>query len=186
MSQNTTKSILRDEEWRPIKGYEGLYEVSNYGRVRSLSRWKTNQYCEYKTESIILRHGVGRFGYCYVYLTNRVGAPSFKQVHRLVALAFLSDGGDRLYVNHKNGNKADNHIKNLEWCTKSENTKHAYDIGLKVKLTGENNPSHKLSLTQVREIRDKRKRGIPVMEIAATYNVHFSTIHRIINHKTWA
>lgn len=109
------------EIWKTIPGYEELYEASNLGRIRSLPRATTNGrvlklYCNSKN------------GYMYVSL-SKDNVQKSRRVHRLVMAAFngLNDG---LQVNHLNGNKADNRIDNLEYCTQSENMKHAYIAGL--------------------------------------------------------
>ena len=107
------------EEWRPIKGYEGLYEVSNMGRVKSLYCGKTR----------ILKQDTNQGGYMVVDLhKNRTS--NRKLVHRLVATAFIRNSNSYKIINHKDGNKKNNTIDNLEWCTWSYNTKHAYHNGL--------------------------------------------------------
>ena len=103
------------EEWKPIKGYEGLYEVSNMGRVKSL----------YYGKDIILKQGMDHNGYMVLGL-SKDGTRSTKKVHRLVATAFIRNTNNYEVVNHKNGNKKDNTVDNLEWCTSSYNIKHAY------------------------------------------------------------
>lgn len=108
-----------EEEWRPVKGYEGLYEVSNMGRVRSL----------YYGKSRILKQGVDCHGYMHVCL-SKDGTCNTKRVHRLVATAFIQNPDNYECVNHKDGNKKNNTVDNLEWCTISYNTKHAYHNGL--------------------------------------------------------
>lgn len=104
-----------EEEWRPVKGYEGLYEVSNMGRVKSLHYGKRR----------ILKQSVLPNGYMKVVL-NKDGTANMKTVHRLVATAFIRNPNNYGVVNHKDGNKKNNTVDNLEWCTRSYNTKHAY------------------------------------------------------------
>lgn len=108
-----------EEEWRPVKGYEGLYEVSNMGRVKSLHR----------SQIIILKQHVDHSGYMHVCL-NKDGTPNTKRVHRLVAIAFIQNPNNYEIVNHKDGNKKNNTVDNLEWCTQSYNIKHAYHNSL--------------------------------------------------------
>lgn len=107
-----------EEEWRPVKGYEGLYEVSNMGRVKSLHR----------SQGIILKQGTSH-GYMKVGL-HKNGTCSTKKVHRLVATAFIRNPNNYEFVNHKDGNKKNNTVDNLEWCTRSYNMRHAYHNGL--------------------------------------------------------
>lgn len=108
-----------EEEWRPVKGYEGLYEVSNMGRVKSLHR----------PQSIILKQNTDSGGYMIVNLSKN-GTYNTKTVHRLVATAFIRNPNNYGVVNHKDGNKKNNAVDNLEWCTQRYNMKHAYRNGL--------------------------------------------------------
>ena len=108
------------EIWKPIEGYEGLYEVSSYGNVRSLPR---NGLKGKQLKLNINNHN----GYVYVCLSKENHRLN-KRAHVLVAKAFLSPQSEQ--VNHKDGDKANNHVDNLEWCTRSENMRHAYRIGL--------------------------------------------------------
>ena len=102
--------MTNEEIWKPIKGYELLYEVSNFGRVKSL-RKTNNQYSEHVT------HGSsdGKHGYLKVKLKNETGNKTF-QVHRLVAEAFIPNPNNLPQVNHKDENKKNNNVENLEWC----------------------------------------------------------------------
>ena len=109
------------EIWKDIFGYIGLYQVSNFGNVRSFLREG-----EPKTMSIIK----DKIGYCYVNLWNK-GEKKKYSIHRLVAIHFINDPDGKPEVNHKNGVKSDNCADNLEWVTRSENQYHAYLTGLK-------------------------------------------------------
>lgn len=101
------------EIWKDIKDYEGLYQVSNYGRVRSLNYKRTG-----KTK--VLRYNEIRGGYLSVYLC-RNGKRKMFLVHRLVAQAFLPNWFDEPQVNHRDENPKNNHVDNLEWCSSSYN-----------------------------------------------------------------
>lgn len=105
------------EIFKDIRGYEGLYRISNIGRVYSL---KTNKY---------LSANKHRCGYMKVTLFNDGKAKTFL-VHRLVAANFIANPNKYRDINHKDGNKTNNVVDNLEWCTVSENTKHAFDNNL--------------------------------------------------------
>lgn len=107
------------EEWRPIKGYEGLYEVSNMGRVKSF----------HSDEEVVLKQAEQLNGYMEVDL-SKDGTTSVKIVHRLVAIAFIPNPNNYECVNHKDGNKKNNTVDNLEWCSVKENTYHAIKTGL--------------------------------------------------------
>lgn len=105
------------ERWLPIKGYPN-YEVSNYGRIKSL-----------KHNKVLKPYDNGR-GYDLVDLFLE-SKRTTKKVHRIVADTFFDGDHENYEVNHIDGNKKNNFIGNLEWCTKSENLRHAYAIGLK-------------------------------------------------------
>lgn len=102
---------MNDEIWKDIKDYEGLYQVSNYGRVRNTSRGniRSPYLCEKRYYRIIL------------YKNNKTKKP---RVHRLVAQAFIPNPDNKAEVNHKDFNKVNNHIDNLEWTTGEENVSH--------------------------------------------------------------
>jgi hypothetical protein len=122
---------LTYEEWKDIEDYDGLYQVSNTGKVRSLDR-KVVQMARTgnsffagnrKGKELVQRKQNG--GYYVVWLSKN-GKVRPKTVHRLVAEAFLPKIEGKNDVNHKNGIKSDNNVSNLEWCTRSENTLHLY------------------------------------------------------------
>lgn len=116
------------EIWKPVVGFEGLYEVSNQGRVKSIPRKRCKG-------NVLKPHIVK--GYEYVHL-SKDGKAKYLKVHRLVADAFLPEIQGKSYVNHIDGNKTNNSVKNLEWCTASENLKHARENGLNMATV--NNP----------------------------------------------
>ena len=104
------------EEWRDIVEYEGYYQVSNCGRVRRIKNSNPNNY---KIISPCMQNA----GYLVVNLCKN-NNPKKKLVHRLVAMAFIGNPNNYEYVNHKDENKCNNHVNNLEWCTKSYNAKY--------------------------------------------------------------
>lgn len=106
---------MSNEIWKDIKNYEGLYQVSNLGKVRN-------------SKGDILYQGSIKGGYKRVQLHNTKKAKSLL-VHRLVAEAFIPNPENKPYINHKNSCTTDNTISNLEWCTPSENTIHGYKYG---------------------------------------------------------
>jgi len=117
-----------EEIWKPVKGYEGLYEVSNLGRVKSLERFANCRYggtCKEK----ILKGGKDGAGYLLVGICQNKKRKT-KKVHRLVAEAFLKNPENKKTVNHKDGVKANNFVENLEWMTHKENVRHASKTGL--------------------------------------------------------
>lgn len=119
------------EVWKDIKGYEGYYEISNLGRVKSLKRHCANKYRRYiSNKKIILRQCFTSTGYKYVNLTKNKKSKSFK-VHRLVGFAFLGEPPKgKEIINHIDGNPINNNANNLEWCNQKENIQHALKSGL--------------------------------------------------------
>lgn len=115
------------EEWRDIAGYEGLYQISNLGNVKSLIRWKGTHYLP--TEKSLQKTKTTT-GYWKVELTKDKVKKSLR-VHRLVAIAFIPNNEGKPHVNHRDGNPLNNNVDNLEWCTQKENVAHALKTGLK-------------------------------------------------------
>lgn len=109
------------EIWKPVKGYEGLYEVSNKGRVKSLKRYSVRfgHQKELVGEKLMSLHKSSE-GYIIVHL-SKDGERKSKSVHRLVAQAFIPNPHCYPLINHKDENKANNHVENLEWCTQEYN-----------------------------------------------------------------
>ena len=118
------------KEWKEIKGYEGKYIISNYGEIISLPRYKENrgkfQYVEPKE---ICRYVNKKNGYVYVQLWNNATYKNIR-LHKLVAENFIENKEGKEQINHIDGNKKNNKVNNLEWCTCKENIQHAYKIGL--------------------------------------------------------
>lgn len=118
---------MKEEVWKPVKDYEGLYEVSNLGRVRSLDRKVRGGVRVYKGK--IRRLMRNWDGYLRVALTKDGNAKVFF-VHRLVSMAFIPNPEGKSQVNHIDGVKSNNVLENLEWVSASENGLHAYATGL--------------------------------------------------------
>lgn len=117
------------EVWKQIKGYEGLYDISNYGRVRSHNKTyrvglRNNRHATKKGK--ILKDNVLNTGYCQVALYKNKKNKK-KAVHRLVGKAFVPNPDNKPQINHKDGNKQNNHYTNIEWVTARENQKHRFD-----------------------------------------------------------
>lgn len=120
------------ENWKPVNGYEGFYEVSDLGRVRSVPRMiKSGINYNDKTfmKGRVLKANLKRGGYLSCDL-SKLGVTKTKTIHRLVADAFIEKIEGKDYVNHKNAIKTDNRAKNLEWVTCKENARHAIEMGL--------------------------------------------------------
>ena len=130
------KNRAKKEIWKDIKNYEGLYQISNTGRVKSLkrvvphkNRWKSKT-SKRIIEEKILKQNKTIHNYLFVQLYKNNKNQS-NRIHRLVASAFIPNSQNKPCVNHIDGNKNNCHISNLEWCTYSENSIHAFKTGLK-------------------------------------------------------
>lgn len=119
------------EIWMPVKDYEGLYEVSSYGRIKAMPKLWGNGYKQYKREKILNCKDNG-FGYSQTQL-YRKSIPKTHYVHRIVATSFIPNPNGYKEVNHKDGNKYNCNVDNLEWCSRLQNEQHAWGTGLKVK-----------------------------------------------------
>ena len=118
-----------NEIWHPCAGYETHYEVSNLGNVRSIERMVNNRLHNglKKSPAKLLKQGKSKSGYFIVSFCVD-GLKSNQTVHRLVARAFITNESNKPQVNHKDGNKLNNHIDNLEWMTASENGLHSFRV----------------------------------------------------------
>lgn len=157
------------ENWKDIPEYEDFFMISDHGNIFSK---RTNK---------VLKIHVNKQGYCTV--STRIGGRTGKavcfKIHRLVALLFLDNSENKPEVNHKDGNKQNNHHENLEWVTSSENMQHAYDNGLANARSGETNTQSKLTDEQANVIRTRRANGEKCVDLAKEYGVHHMQISRI-------
>lgn len=159
------------EKWKDVKGFEGFYQVSNLGRIKSFCRKKP----------IILKPKIKENGYLEVCLFGKS-----QYVHRLVVVAFISEIKKGLNVNHKDGIKGNNNLNNLEIVTISENLLHAFRNGLRTpyKTKGTKNGNSKLTEIDVLQIRKTFKKGKSV-EFAKRFKVDPSTILSVFKRSTW-
>lgn len=125
------------EIWKDIENYEGLYQVSNLGKIKSLEHDRKADKGSYTQKSRIMKSFIVR-GYYQVRLYKDRKYKNFS-IHRLVAQAFIPNLENKAQVNHINGIKTDNRMENLEWCTQSENMIHAYKTGLQKPILGGKN-----------------------------------------------
>ncbi len=167
--------------WKPITGFEGLYEVSDSGEVRSLDRMVIDSVGHrYMVRGRILKQN-GSNGYLMVDLCkNGIRYPLY--VHILVATAFIPNPNNLPTVNHKDGNKFNCSVSNLEWASYSDNNQHAYCTGLKE--CGEKFYNAKLTEEQVFEIR-KNGKYTTYEKIAEKYGVSRATIRDVLELKSW-
>jgi hypothetical protein len=181
--------LIAEELWKDVVGYEGLYQCSNIGRVRSLDKviHTNNQHgsCSKWKKGKQLKQYDNQHGYLVAHLHN--GKPKTIAVHRIIALAFIPNTDNKSEVNHIDGDKTNNKISNLEWNTRSENQKHAFATGLNKPndKAGEKNAMSKLTKSQVHRIRTLAEIGYKRSIIADLFNVCWQSIDSIVTRKTW-
>lgn len=169
------------EIWKDIPNFEGYYQASNLGNIRSVDRiskgrWSDNYF--YKGKTLLPKKT--RLGYLHVVLVKGYGKRYNKSVHRLVASTFIENVDEKPQINHIDGNKLNNNISNLEWVTPSENIRHGYSNGLHLK--GESHGMAKYSNKIINNIVELWKTGkYTKSEIGRILNVSTTHTHRIIN-----
>lgn len=176
------------EVWKDIKGYEGHYQVSDFGRVKSLARVVEIRkgILGNKKESF-LKPTKNKKGYLNIKLCKKSDGICIEKsvvIHRLVANEFLENSLNKPQVNHKNGIKDDNSVDNLEWVTGSENVIHALANNLKISQKGSEHGMSKLTEKEVLEIR-AIGRTKTLKEVGKMYNVDMSLISLILCRKAW-
>lgn len=171
------------EIWKDIIGYEGKYQVSSTGAVRSLDRLVKNPRGNGQLQpvkGVVLKQG-NNLGYRQVRLCGRT-----MLVHRLVLAAFVANTREGIQVNHKNGNRADNRIENLEWVTPRENVLYSFRVLKRVPLRGDKVGGAKFTDEKVRHIRRAYAAGgITQEQLAAQFGVMRRTIGKIVNRERW-
>lgn len=180
------------EIWKDISGYLGVYQVSSFGNVRSLERYRKykNTNYLYTIPAKELKQKLTRTGYKTVHL--RTNNESWPSVHRLVALAFISNPSSKNTVNHKDGNKLNNNISNLEWATESEQMIHAIKNNLykppsllQYVECGTDHYNCKLKEENIKEIKELRLKGNTYKSISDIYNISISQVFRICKNQSW-
>ena len=170
-------NLTREERWKWIKGYEGLYTISDQGRVMGMPK-KTH--CGH-----IMKKGKIWSGYEKVSLCKN-NLKRCYSVHRLVAKAFISNSDNKPEVNHKNGDRADNRAENLEWVTRGENEKHAYrTLGKKPNAPWRDKPNPNLRKFTPEQVIDIRSDNRPYRVIGADYGVSKTAIRDIKTKKNY-
>ena len=157
------------ETWREIEDLEGLYQVSDRGRVKNEAGY-------------VLKTRVNRGGYEAVSFCVD-GVKLYYTVHRLVAKAFLPNPENKPQINHFDCIRTNNNVENLEWCTQSENIRHAFMYGNKSQK-GEKNYASKLTGAQVLEIR-KRAKTEKQSDLAREFGLSTGNVSLIVSRKTW-
>lgn len=173
------------EIWKPVVGfegcYEGTYEISSLGRVRSIDRvLASGNFAKGRMRSILLDNR----GYPVVGLYKE-GKGNQRKVHRLAALAFVPNPENKPAVNHRDGNKQNNNVENLEWVTNRENTNHAYLNGLIDTAKGERNSQAKLTVELVNKAKELHDLGWTYKAIGQLIGVGGNQVSRIIKGTRW-
>lgn len=175
---------LHKEIWKDIIGFEGLYQISNYGRVKSLdrviirkSRWGGYDSALYLGR--ILKKAFYKNGYAFVSLSSPIKIKQI-MIHRLVAIHFINNPQNKNEVNHKDGLKANNQVDNLEWVTASENMKHSFAIGLnKQRFIGYTDGKH----PNCKQIYDTKTKKIyqDIKSASDDYGLTYSYLASMLN-----
>jgi len=163
------------ENWKNVPGWEGAYSISDHGRVRRDARANGTRRDLLKLEDI---SGYRRVTLCYQ------GKKRKALVHHLVMEAFVGPRPDGREVNHRDGRPFNNHLDNLEYCTRKENAEHAARMSPH-RNVGSHNGSAKLTATDVLAARDAFRSGAQLPELAKRYDVSKDAIHCAIVGKTW-
>lgn len=177
------------ENWRPITGYEGRYEVSNVGRVRSLDRvtpHNTSANGQTRTGRV-LSPRLNRSGYPTIGLRSGKLVRNFFSVHRLVAVAFVPNPDGKPQVNHIDNDRANNRWDNLEWTTQTENLAHMTAQGRRIThWSGKPSPNRALTIDQAAAIRaDRENTGDSYECIGLRHGASKRTVMRIIRGETY-
>ena len=173
------------EQWKPIVGYEGLYEVSDQGRVRSLDRWLScrDGQRQWHRGRVLKQFSNGN-GYQGVSLSNLCNGynPKRLYVHSLVLESFVGPRPNGHQAAHNDGDRSNNRLSNLRWATVSDNLADKLDHG--THQFGEQNPVAILSEADVLSIRHRYYRGIGAT-LAREYGVNPGTIYSIVKKRNW-
>lgn len=169
-------STFNFKEWKDIPGYEGLYQVSADGQIKS-SKYIKGRRFEIKKQDL---SGTRKY---YAIELSKNGKTKKYLIHRLVALAFIGPRPDKHDINHIDGNKLNNHYSNLEYITRTANRNHAIKLGLVP--TGTKNPSAKLNQAQLKEIFALRNQGATLKSLGLKFNVTLVAITNALSGKTY-
>jgi hypothetical protein len=173
------------EIWKDIPGFEGSYQISNFGRVKSLPKvWVCgNRGSLRRKGETILKLSFNSGGYCQADLSKNLKNKKYP-VHRLMGITFLPNNLNKKCINHINSDRADNRLENLEWVTHSENAIHAAKKGRMFKAVGEDHPMCKISKEDVIAIRGMADEYTH-LEISKRFSIGRRTVCSIINRKIW-
>jgi DNA-binding CsgD family transcriptional regulator len=169
------------EIWKDVVGYEGLYEVSNLGQVRSIRR----DIGAGRKGGGLIKGYITKVGYRYVGIGVRGVSKRGCSVHRMVCKAFHPNPLNKETVNHIDGDKSNNRASNLEWSTWTENNRHARRTGLNIAARGERSGNSKLTEADVIRIRWLSDNGMKNKDIAIIYGLSRRGVSFIVSRINW-
>ena len=169
------------EVWRPVPGFDGWYDASDWGRVRS---WRTRAKLEHRSSRPRLLAGRKDRGYRQMKLSHPVLGKVKVAVHHLVLATFVRSRPSGLVCDHINADRCDNRVENLRWVTPRDNIRHAAALGRMNVRPGARSHSP-LSVGDVREIRRLRQSGARLRLLAERFGVSESTVSRIGLGRGW-
>lgn len=175
------------ENWKNIRSYEGRYQVSDLGNVKSLYQeyyggWRKQQLMVRPEVLLALSENSDGYPQVTLYL-NGIGKKL--KVHRIVAETFILNPEDKPQINHINGIRNDNRVENLEWCTCKENIIHGIKVLGSKRACGIKQHLAKLTDSLVKEIKIEFSNGLTPYDLAPKYGVNVRTLYRIKNNETW-
>lgn len=174
---------MEKEIWKKINNYENYYEISNFGNIRSLDRYVRDANGLRLIKGKILTPKNHTSGY-YQIVLSKEGKNKYKYIHRLVAEHFIENYSELLVINHKDGNKINNNLLNLECVTQKQNIHHALKNGF-MNISGENHYRAKFNNSEILKIRELYKEGKTLKELSILYNSNKPVICRIVNNKVY-
>ena len=178
---------MESKSWSKVVGFEEMYEINKKGEVKSIQR-KIHRSSSQRSRAYnivikerILKPVLQANGYFYVTLSDKQSGHHMIGIHQLLCRNYIENKENKKCVNHKDGNKLNNNLENLEWCTYSENTQHAYNTGLKTQKKGKEHYNFKLSSDIVDAIKKiKENSSLSNRKIAKIFNFSHTTINKII------
>lgn len=187
MTQTQGRWAFDVEEWKAVVGFEDRYEVSSFGQVRSIPYIKKgkniNGIFSFKTTGKLLKQCESTDHYLQIQLSKN-NCKRGTGVHRIMAEAFIPNPDNLPQVNHIDGNKQNNHISNLEWCSAQHNVIHSYTLGLACNKQ-ERHPLTVLTHDKVFRMAEMRYKGFSYKQISEELDLKYDTVWKVINRKNW-
>ncbi len=173
----------KKEIYYDLKGFEGIYVISKLGNIKT--KTTNSKTSGRKPTGKILKQKISNSGYLTIPLRKEKKQKNYL-VHRLLCIQFLENPENKKCVNHKDSNRTNNNLENLEWCTHSENNSHAHKFGGQKIYVGEKHSQNVLTEKKVLSIREKyNTTKISMNKLAEENNCSKSAIQAILERKTW-